>query len=72
MIDRDAFILVLTKPLRADDDDVDDEDDPDDDDEGNGDDEDEDEDDDGDEPETWQVSARGPYCAKGYLLLDFG
>ena len=71
MIDRHALILVFTKLLRADDEDLDDEDDLVDDDEGNGDD-DEDEDEYSDEPETWQVSAPGPYCAKGCLLLDFG
>jgi hypothetical protein len=71
MIDRNVLTQLFTKPLRADDEDLDDEDDLEDDDEGDEDDEDE-EVEDGDEPETWQVSARGPSSAKGCLLLDFG
>ena len=75
MIGRNAHSDLFTEPLRVDDDDLDDDDDPedeDDDENEDDEDEDEDEDEDGDEPETWQVSGCGPYCAKGCLLLDFG
>ena len=71
MIERDAFPLVFTKPLRVDDDDVDDEDDlEDENDDENGDDEDEEGDD--DEPETWQVSPPGRFPLKGASCLTSG